>query len=92
MKRFAAVCLMFLALFLAGLEFFALLDPVGTKMADDNDPFGPPSPWPSHALFITIILVLAGSSVVLWRGRNHQRPSSLEENAEPASLREKARS
>ena len=27
------------------LSIVALLDPVGAKMADDSDPFGPPIPW-----------------------------------------------
>ena len=35
---------------LVGLVFFlaslvALVDPVGTQMADDSNPFGPPPPW-----------------------------------------------
>jgi hypothetical protein len=39
------------------LSVVALLDPVGTKMADDNDPFGDPG-GPLYAIFL--ILVSAG--------------------------------
>jgi hypothetical protein len=73
MKRCAAIFLMLLALFLGGFEIIALIDPVGTQMANDADPFGPPPPWPAHAVMITAILVLTASSVVLWQaGRRRE--------------------
>lgn len=42
-------------------EFFDLIDPVGSKMADDNAPFGPPHivTWQELAVVIPIILVCA---------------------------------
>lgn len=49
--------LFFLGLsFLLGLlESIALLDPVGTKMADDADPFGDYYiPWHVHAFYILL--------------------------------------
>jgi hypothetical protein len=39
-----------------GLSVVALLDPVGTKMADDSDPFGTP-PSLIESLFSTLISV-----------------------------------
>lgn len=61
-----------LALFFLGiglliglLEIIALIDPVGTKMSDDSDPFGNPYiPWYIHALYI--IFVLASLSFSFW--------------------------
>lgn len=39
------------------VELIALLDPVGTKMADDADPFGDPYiSWYAHAIYILITL------------------------------------
>jgi hypothetical protein len=46
------------------LEIVAIVDPVGTKMSDDSDPFGDPtiSIW-QHLVFILVTLALiAGGS------------------------------
>ncbi|CAN5628465.1 hypothetical protein BH20ACI4_BH20ACI4_24980 [soil metagenome] len=43
------------------LEIIALIDPVGTKMADDADPFGNPYiPWYVHAFYIVFVLACFG--------------------------------
>jgi len=51
-----------LALLLSGIalpfELLALIDPVGTKMSDDGDPFGPPPGWKHHAVSLTVIACL----------------------------------
>jgi hypothetical protein len=39
------------------VEIVALIDPVGTKMADDADPFGNPyEPWYKHAVYIAFVI------------------------------------
>jgi hypothetical protein len=53
------------------LEIIALLDPVGTKMADDSDPFGNPHiPWQQHAAFIIFVLACFGFCYAFWRNIN----------------------
>ncbi len=41
------------------LSIIALLDPVGTRMADDSDPFGDPGGplYPIFLIFISIVLI-----------------------------------
>jgi hypothetical protein len=36
----------------------ALLDPVGTKMSDDGDPFGRPGPWYESAILVVLGLAI----------------------------------
>jgi hypothetical protein len=51
---FAFVLILF-GLLLSGLTVIAILDPVGTKMADDADPFGDPYvPFWQHLIFFGI--------------------------------------
>jgi len=38
----------------------ALIDPVGSQMANDGDPFGTPPPWQYAALGLIVSLVVAG--------------------------------
>jgi hypothetical protein len=48
---------MLLGLIVGLVEIFALIDPVGTKMADDADPFGNPhEPWYKHAIYIAFVI------------------------------------
>ncbi len=50
MRKLAASILLAIAGILALFESIALIDPVGTKMADDLDPFGDPNmAWYQHA-------------------------------------------
>jgi hypothetical protein len=50
-KATFSVLLFLLGLVVLFFEIIALIDPVGTKMADDSDPFGDPyQPWYVHAL------------------------------------------
>jgi hypothetical protein len=39
------------------LSIIALIDPVGTKMADDNDPFGDPG-GPLYPIFLILVSVV----------------------------------
>jgi hypothetical protein len=67
-RRVLAVVLLVLAGMLLTVELLALLDPVGTKLADDADPFGHPfQPWWAHALWFAVIAVLVGVGVRLGR-------------------------
>ncbi len=51
------------------VSVMALLDPVGTQMADDSNPFGTPPPWYAAALGILISGAVAGAGVWLLRRR-----------------------
>ena len=52
-------------------ELIALLDPVGTKLSDDSDPFGNPHiPWQQHAAYIIFVLGCFGFCYVFWRNVN----------------------
>lgn len=49
------------------LELIAIIDPVGTKMADDSDPFGNPHiPLYVHAFYIVFVLACFGFSFWLF--------------------------
>jgi hypothetical protein len=52
--------------FLAGaLSVVAIIDPAGTKMADDNDPFGPPPTRLSSAGMLSIFIVTGAAGAYL---------------------------
>lgn len=58
-----------LGLLVGFLEVIAIIDPVGTKMADDGDPFGDPYiPLPQHLFFIvlTILLITTGGWLIVF--------------------------
>jgi hypothetical protein len=70
-RRLVGFALLGLAALLLALELMALADPVGTKLADDGDPFGNPyKPWWVHALWFAFIAVLATAGARLAR-RGH---------------------
>jgi chromate transport protein ChrA len=76
MKKLIALILFLLAGVIALVEFIALIDPVGTKMADDADPFGDPHiPWYKHAIFILVIVALILIAYRMFRssGKNKAR-------------------
>lgn len=50
-----------------GMGVIAILDPIGTKMADDADPFGaPPSALASIFITISFALVVAVGFGMIW--------------------------
>lgn len=51
----------------AGVSIIALVDPVGTKPADDADPFGPPSSRFESTLFLLTGLALVAAAMVVIR-------------------------
>jgi hypothetical protein len=78
MRKLAASILFAIAGVLALLELISLIDPVGTKMADDLDPFGDPHiTWYQHAAFILVTIALASIAGWLWRtkGKNNAKQS-----------------
>ena len=62
----------------SGLAFviylLGLLDPHGTKMADDDDPFGRPDPWyvPAAGMAVSAIVAGIGGWLVFYN-RNSKR-------------------
>lgn len=62
----AGVGLLLLSLVACGVSLIAILDPVGTQMADDNNPFGlPPSRLYSVcALCVSVAIGAAGAYLV----------------------------
>ena len=75
MRKAVGIALLGLALVFLVFELVALIDPVGTKMADDSDPFGSPAPWYDHALTFGIIAVLTAISARLLRARRRRGDS-----------------
>ena len=64
MKTIFGILLTLGGLVLAGVELIAVLDPEGTKMADDGYPFGPVASWWQHAF---MFVAIAGCFAVAWR-------------------------
>jgi hypothetical protein len=57
MRVLAAILLFSVAGLLGVVQLIAIIDPVGSKMADDGDPFGNPTiPWYQHAVYALIIV------------------------------------
>lgn len=66
---FAALSLMLPLVGLLGsaVWLFAIFDPVGTQMADSNDPFGTPPSLLSSVLMLLVYLGLGVAGAVLTR-------------------------
>jgi hypothetical protein len=64
LKKVIAFLLVVIGLVLAGIEIIAVVDPVGTKMADDGDPFGYIVSWGVHVFWLIVILACF---TVAWR-------------------------
>ena len=73
MRKLSASILFAIASVLALFEFIALIDPVGTKMADDMDPFGDPHvAWYLHAAFILATIALTWIAWWLWKAKGKE--------------------
>jgi hypothetical protein len=59
MRTATGLLLLMLATILGTVEVVALADPVGTRMANDAAPFGPPEPWYVHAALIALVCGMA---------------------------------
>jgi hypothetical protein len=76
MKKLVALILFLLAGVIALVELIALIDPVGTKMADDADPFGDPHvPWYKHAIFVMVVLFTIAYRMFRSNGKNKSKLS-----------------
>ena len=52
----------------------AVVDPIGTKAADDSDPFGtPPSRWESAAITGAGLVLLGGGAFLVAKTRTRER-------------------
>ena len=70
MRMVAAILFLVIAAALGILEVLAVVDPVGTKMADDGDPFGNPYvPWTQHAGSVAAIIACVAAAALLLRPR-----------------------
>ena len=64
--------LLLLGLLMALFAIFAILDPVGAQMANDNDPFGTPPSLASSigVLFACLAVSGVGVFLLIWCGRS----------------------
>jgi len=69
----SGVSLVLLALVVSGLALIAIIDPVSTKMADDNDPFGPPPSRLSSLSMFGASVAIGIGGVYLIRRSFHPR-------------------
>lgn len=70
MKITLAILLLLFAAAIGVVEVLSVIDPVGTKLADDGDPRGDPkAPWSVHAISIGMIMASVGGAVLLLRRR-----------------------
>lgn len=58
MRTLLGLVLLTLAGVLGVLELTALVDPAGTSLANNADPFGPAPPWYVHAAWFLAVLAL----------------------------------
>ena len=70
MKIALAILLLLLAAAFGLVEALSIIDPAGTKLADDGDPWGDPrTPWFVHATNIGMVIASVGGAVLLLRRR-----------------------
>jgi len=72
-----AFILLFVGLIGTPIALLFIFDPVGTKMADDNDPFGPPpSLFGSVLTLLFFLIVSAVGGFLAWRSVRRRRTSA----------------
>ena len=69
MRRGFGALLLVLAAALALGQLVALLDPAGTQLANDADPFAAPPPWYVHAAWLAACGLLAAAGARLMSRR-----------------------
>ena len=70
MRILVAIFLLLVAGMFTVVQLLAIIDPVGTKMADDGDPFGNPHvPWYQHTVSVLIIIACVAIASRLLRRR-----------------------
>jgi hypothetical protein len=70
MRIALGIFLLAAAFLLAILAIAALVDPAGTSLASDADPFGPAPAWHVHAVWIGAIAAMGWAAVRLLRRRD----------------------
>jgi hypothetical protein len=59
-----------IGILISGITILGIIDPVGTKMSDDSDPFGDPYiPFWQHLIFFAISLMFFVASYFLVKER-----------------------
>ena len=58
-RRTVGVLLLAIGGIAAVIYVLGLIDPVGTKMSDDGDPFGTPTSWQHGAIGLVVSLAVA---------------------------------
>ena len=72
----AGIGLLLIGLLGVLVSVVAIFDPVGTKMADDGDPFGvPPTTVGSSLLLVLFLAVSTFGAWLSWRGRRRDQPT-----------------
>ena len=72
----AGVSLLLVGLLGVSVSVVAIVDPVGTKMADDSDPFGTPPTTVESLLMLVLFLALSSLGAWLgWRGGRRGEPA-----------------
>ena len=73
----AGLLLLLVGLLGSAVSLLAIIDPVGTKAADDNDPFGvPPSVLGSLLMLLIFLCVCAVGIFLAWRSMRGRRLSA----------------
>jgi len=62
-KMLASGLMVFISLLGVLVSLIAIADPVGTKMADDNDPFGPPPSRMGSARIVVVFLAIGALGI-----------------------------
>jgi hypothetical protein len=73
LKNIIATALLLFGLLGSVIAAHAIIDPVGAKMADDSDPFGPPATLTASLTLLGVFMVVAAAGVcLLLRRRSHE--------------------
>jgi len=67
LKITTGIILFLMGLFFLAFELLAIIDPVGTQMSDDSNPFGEISLWPYIFWAVIITLLFWGAYRLLYR-------------------------
>ncbi|PAW79752.1 MAG: hypothetical protein B9S32_00045 [Verrucomicrobia bacterium Tous-C9LFEB] len=72
--KFLGALLIFISLIAILVLLVEIADPVSAKMADDNDPFGPPTPLWKSLVGLAISCGIGLLGIRLWLGKALPRP------------------
>lgn len=72
----AGIGMILFSLIACGVLLIAIVDPVGTQMADDNNPYGPPPNRLYSVSALCVSLVVGAAGVYLVRRSLHPRQNT----------------